>query len=49
MAQIKYQIVIEAKAAKVFPLVSTGGGFKQWWAEDVTETHAAVSGYERPS
>lgn len=43
MAQIKYQIVIEAKAAKVFPLVSTGGGFKQWWAADVTETHAAVS------
>ena len=43
MAQIKHQIVIEAKAAEVFPLVSTGGGFKQWWAADVTETSTAVS------
>ena len=43
MAQIKHQIVIEAKAVKVFPLVSTGGGFKQWWAADVTETYAAVA------
>jgi uncharacterized protein YndB with AHSA1/START domain len=43
MAQIKHQIVVEAPAAKVFPLVSTGGGFKQWWAADVTETDAAVS------
>jgi uncharacterized protein YndB with AHSA1/START domain len=43
MAQIKHQIVIEAPAAKVFPLISTGGGFKQWWAADVTETEAAVS------
>ena len=43
MAQIKHQMVIEAPAGKVFPLVSTGGGFKQWWAADVTETYAAVS------
>ena len=42
MAQIKHRIVIEAPAAKVFPLVSTGAGFKQWWAADVTETRAAV-------
>jgi len=43
MTQIKHQIVVEAPAAKVFPLVSMGGGFRQWWAADVPETHAAVS------
>jgi uncharacterized protein YndB with AHSA1/START domain len=42
MAQIRHQIVIEAPAARVFPLVSTGGGFKQWWAADVTERDGAT-------
>lgn len=41
MAQIKHQIVIETPAAKIFPLVSTGQGFKQWWAADVTEKDGA--------
>jgi hypothetical protein len=42
MAQIRHQMVIEAPAARVFPLVSTGGGFKQWWAADVTERDGAT-------
>ena len=37
MAKIRHQIVIEAPAAKVFPLVATGMGFKEWWAADVTK------------
>ena len=43
MAQIKHQIVVGAPATKVFPLVATCSGNKQWWAADVTETYAAVS------
>lgn len=42
MAQIKHQIVIEAPAAKVFPLVATGTGFKEWWAADVTKSVTTV-------
>ena len=42
MAQIRHQIVIEATAAKVFPLVATGTGFKEWWAADVTKIVTTV-------
>lgn len=37
MPTIKHSIVIDAAADKIFPLVSSGRGFTQWWAEDVTE------------
>jgi uncharacterized protein YndB with AHSA1/START domain len=42
MAQIKHQIVIEAPATKVFPLVASGTGFKEWWAADVTKSVTTV-------
>ena len=35
MPDIKHLISIDRPAADVFPLVSTGHGFAQWWAEDV--------------
>jgi uncharacterized protein YndB with AHSA1/START domain len=37
MVQIKLSIAIEALPEKVFPLVATAGGFRQWWAADVIE------------
>lgn len=42
MAKIRHQIVVEAPAAKVFPLVATGKGFKEWWAADVTKIVTTV-------
>lgn len=42
MAQIMHQIVIEAPAARVLSLVSTGGGFAEWWAANVTEKDGAT-------
>jgi hypothetical protein len=38
MADIKHAISIAAPAEKIYPLVSTGKGFQQWWAEDVTDS-----------
>jgi len=35
MADIEHLIHVAASVATVLPLVSTGDGFKQWWAEDV--------------
>jgi uncharacterized protein YndB with AHSA1/START domain len=35
MPDIKHLITIDRPAADVFPLVSSGHGFAQWWAEDV--------------
>ena len=35
MPDIKHLITIDRPATDVFPLVSTGRGFTQWWAEDV--------------
>ncbi len=42
MADIRHSIQIAARADKVYPLVATAAGFRQWWAEDVTEPGAAV-------
>jgi uncharacterized protein YndB with AHSA1/START domain len=42
MAQIRHQIVIDARPEKVFPLVATGTGFKEWWAADVTKSLTTV-------
>ena len=42
MPDIKHSIPITAKAEAIFPLVSTGAGFRQWWAEDVSEVGGAV-------
>ena len=37
MPTIKHSISIDASSQHIFPLVSSGHGFKQWWAADVTE------------
>src|ERR1700685_1694827 len=37
MATIRHSILIDASPERIFPLVSSGHGFKQWWAADVTE------------
>jgi uncharacterized protein YndB with AHSA1/START domain len=37
MPTIKHSILIDASPERIFPLISSGRGFKQWWAADVTE------------
>jgi uncharacterized protein YndB with AHSA1/START domain len=37
MATIRHSISIDASPARIFPLVSSGHRFSQWWAADVTE------------
>jgi uncharacterized protein YndB with AHSA1/START domain len=37
MPDIKHLLPIEAPPERIFPLVSTGKGFAQWWAADMTE------------
>ncbi|HXW61199.1 MAG TPA: SRPBCC domain-containing protein [Candidatus Acidoferrales bacterium] len=38
MSDIKLSMTIEAPPERVYPLISTGRGFAQWWAADVMET-----------
>jgi len=42
MANIRHSITIDTSAEKIFLLVSSGRGFAQWWATDVTETPGGV-------
>jgi uncharacterized protein YndB with AHSA1/START domain len=42
MPDIHHAIQIAAKPETVYALVSTGKGFTQWWAEDVTEPSGTV-------
>jgi uncharacterized protein YndB with AHSA1/START domain len=42
MAQMKHSIQIEAPPERVYALVASGNGFRQWWAADVTETGGIV-------
>jgi hypothetical protein len=37
MPTIRHSIAIDASPERIFPFVSSGHGFKQWWAADVTE------------
>jgi len=37
MPTIRPSISIDASPERIFPLISSGHGFKQWWAADVTE------------
>jgi uncharacterized protein YndB with AHSA1/START domain len=37
MATIRHSISIDASPERIFPLVSSGHGFSQWWAADVSE------------
>ena len=39
MADIQHAIQIAAPPEAVYPLVATGKGFQEWWAEDVSETN----------
>jgi hypothetical protein len=38
MADIVHGITVCTRPGVVFPLVSTGAGFRRWWARDVRET-----------
>ena len=40
MPDIRHAITIDVPPEEVFPLVSTGRGFAQWWAADVSEKGA---------
>ena len=42
MADIQHSIPIAAKPEEIYTLVSTGKGFAEWWASDVTESEGAV-------
>jgi hypothetical protein len=37
MPTIRHAIAIDASPQRIFPFISSGPGFKQWWAADVTE------------
>jgi len=37
MPDIKHSILIDAAPERIYPLIASGQGFSQWWAEDVTE------------
>ncbi|HLQ49884.1 MAG TPA: hypothetical protein VK129_00220 [Terriglobales bacterium] len=37
MPDIRHAINIDAPFQQVYPLISSGGGFSQWWAADVTQ------------
>ena len=37
MPSIRHSIPIDASPERIFPLLSSGRGFSQWWAADVTE------------
>ena len=41
MPDIRHAILIDAPLERVHALVSTGPGFAQWWAADVTENSSA--------
>jgi hypothetical protein len=42
MADIHHLISIAASVEMILPLVSTGDGFRKWWAEDTTEISDAL-------
>ena len=42
MPDIRHSIQIAAPVEPVFALIATAHGFKQWWAEDVTEAGASI-------
>lgn len=37
MPDIRLSVQIDASAAEVYPLISSGSGFAKWWAEDVSQ------------
>ena len=42
MPDIKHSIEIAATPDRVHPLVASGRGFSQWWAQDVTEDNSGI-------
>jgi hypothetical protein len=45
MADIQHAVQIAARPDVIYPLVATGGGFGQWWAEDITEAAGVELGF----
>jgi hypothetical protein len=43
MLDIRHAILIDAAPARILPLISSGSGFAQWRAADVTENRAMGS------
>lgn len=43
MEAIRLMIPCAVEPRRVFALVATGGGLRQWWAADVTETPTGVT------
>jgi hypothetical protein len=43
MPDIRHAIMIDAAPARILPLISSGSGFAQWWAADVTEDRSTGS------
>jgi hypothetical protein len=41
MSDIRHSILIDASPAQILPLISSGSGFSQWWAADVSEDRSA--------
>jgi hypothetical protein len=42
MPDIRHAIQIAAPPEQIYPLVSTGKGFAQWWAEDIADAAGAL-------
>ncbi len=42
MADIRHSLQISASAQKIYPLVSTAQGFREWWASDITEPEGLI-------
>jgi uncharacterized protein YndB with AHSA1/START domain len=42
MPDIRHCIQIAAKPEEVYPIFATAQGFRQWWAQDVTESAGVV-------
>jgi len=49
MADIRHSLQISATPEAIYPLVSTAGGFAQWWSEDSTgsDGHAELGFFHR--
>jgi hypothetical protein len=42
MVDIQHAVQIASKPETIYPLIATAGGFRQWWAEDTTESGGIV-------
>jgi hypothetical protein len=42
MADIRHSIEIKGRPEMIYPLAATAAGFRQWWAEDITEPEGSA-------